>query len=291
MKTKKLFSLFTTGILATTLLVGCSSHQSDNSQQQATGEKVQSAEAVKPVGFIELANENTERIWFVAGEIAKDENITGLYVIKNGKATYYHLLTYTANNGVEGGPNLSDERLTFSDIKDLSNKEIIEKAKKLDKEAYDSYFQSFSDIVDTALQEWPNEKTGEYKIYIPALETIKSSLSSLQGDSAYKDYRKRVTDQPLTASVKTDDSGNNITNEEIELQIFPEYEADFVSSKSLELFRDTDILKVDASSFNTGDIYDSKYVSFGDIPLITRDHPKNTYPSLDSIDTKNITEE
>lgn len=290
MKTKKLFSLFTTGILATTLLVGCSSHQSDNSQQQAIGEKVQSAEEVKPVGFMELANENTERIWFVADEIAKDENITGLYVIKNGKATYYNLTTYTANSDVENGPRWSDEHLTFSNIKDLSNKEIIEKAKKLDKEAYDSYFQSFSDIVDTALQEWPNEETGEYKIYIPALETIKSSFSSLQGDSAYKVYRKRVTEQPLTASVTTDDSGNNITDEEIELQSFPEYTASF-GSKSLELDSDTATLEIDASSFNIGDIYNSKYVSFGDIPLITRDHPKNTYPSLDSIDTKNITEE
>ena len=289
---KRSFLIFACGILVTSVaLTACSSNQSNSSQTQNANENVQSAEEVKPIGFIELANENTERIWFVADEIAKDENITGLYVIKNGKATYYHLSTYTANSDVENGPRRSDEYLTFSDIKDLSNKEIIEKAKKLDKEAYDSYFQSFSDIVDTALQEWPSEETGEYKIYIPALETIKSSLSSLQGDSAYKVYRKRVTEQPLIASVTTDDTGNSIVNEEIVLPIFLKYTADFLDSKSLEPDYETITLEIDASTFNIGDIYDSTYVAFGDSPLITRDMPEKSYPYLDILGTKNVVEE
>ena len=42
---------------------------SNSSQTQNANENVQSAEEVKPIGFIELANENTERIWFVADEI------------------------------------------------------------------------------------------------------------------------------------------------------------------------------------------------------------------------------
>ncbi|BCP61783.1 hypothetical protein SUT380_09710 [Streptococcus parasuis] len=112
------------------VLTACSSSQSVPSQNNTTTKSVQSAEDVKPVGFIELANENTERIWFDADEIAKDATITGLYVVKNGKATYYHLLTYTANSDVENGPKWSDDRLTFSDIENLSNKEIIAKAKR-----------------------------------------------------------------------------------------------------------------------------------------------------------------
>ncbi|NQM30056.1 hypothetical protein HO415_05070 [Streptococcus suis] len=289
---KRSFLIFACGILVTSVaLTACSSNQSNSSQTQNANENVQSAEEVKPVGFIELANEDTERIWFEADNIAKDETITGLYVIKNGKATYYHLLTYTSENDVENGPNGSGVFLTFSDIKDLSNKEIIEKAKKIDREAYDSYFQSFSDIVDTALIEWPNEETGEYKIYIPALETIKSSLLSLQGDSAYKVYRKRVTEQPLTASVTTDDTGNSIVNEEIVLPIFLKYTADFLDSKSLEPDYETITLEIDASTFNIGDIYDSTYVAFGDSPLITRDMPEKSYPYLDILGTKNVVEE
>lgn len=285
---RKVLSFVCTILIASITLIACSSKQSTHSQSDISGQSKQSAEEVKPVGFIGLANENTERIWFVADEIAKDEEISGLYVVKNSKATYYHLLTYTANSDVENGPRTSDEHLTFSDIKNLSNKEIIEKAKKLDREAYDSYFQSFLDIADKALQEWASD--GENKLYVPAIENIKSSLLDLQGESAYKNYRKRVSGQLLSASIKTDDTGNTVTDEEIKLPSFPKYTADYLDSNSLVLDSENKMLEIDASSFMIGDIYDSNYVSFGDSPLITRDLPKKTYPYLDSIDTKNIVE-
>ena len=117
------------------------------------------------------------------------------------------------------------------------------------------------------------------------------SLSSLQGDSAYKVYRKRVTEQPLIASVTTDDTGNSIVNEEIVLPIFLKYTADFLDSKSLEPDYETITLEIDASTFNIGDIYDSTYVAFGDSPLITRDMPEKSYPYLDILGTKNVVEE
>ncbi|HEM4882660.1 TPA: hypothetical protein U1138_001824 [Streptococcus suis] len=295
---KRSFLIFACGILVTSVaLTACSSNQSNSSQTQNANENVQSAEEVKPVGFIELANEDTERIWFEADNIAKDETITGLYVIKNGKATYYHLLTYESHDGISDpdqvayGPRIKDS-LTFSDIKDMSNKEIIEKAKKIDKEAYDSYFQSFLDIVDTAIIDWSNEpSTSENPIYVPVLENIKNPLSSLQGDSNYRIYRKRVTEQKLSAKVETDDTGNSIVNEEIQLPIFVKYEVDFFYSKQLKVGNETRTLVIDASTFNIGDIYDSTYVAFGDSPLITRDMPEKSYPYLDILGTKNVVEE
>lgn len=288
MKKRNIITLICSTFLIGATLTACSSNQSSSSQTNKTSQSVQSAEEVKPVGFIEMSNENTERIWFDADEIAKDKTITGLYVVKNGKATYYHLLTYTANSDVENGPKQSDNRLTFLDIENLSNKEIIAKAKKIDKEAYNSYYQSFADIIDKALQKWPNDE--ENKQYIPALENIKNSIVSLQDESAYKDYRKLVSEFQLSAQVKTDDTGNNVINEVIKLQIFPKYTADYLSSKSLVLNKDTQSLKINTSSFSIGEVYKSKYVSFGDSPLITRDLLQNTYPYFDMIDTKNVIE-
>lgn len=288
MKKRSLFILACGVLFASAALTACSANQSTNSQTQNAKANVQSAEKVKPIGFMKLANEDTERIWFDTYKISKDANITGLYVIKNGKATYYHLITYTSKSNVENGPGWSNELLTLSDIKNLSNKEITEKAKKIDREAYDSYFQSFSDIVDTALIKWPSDS--ENHLYVPALENIKSSLSSLQGDSGYKAYRKRVTEQKLSAKVATDDTGNTIVNEEIELPTFVKYTADFLDSKSLEVDRESRTLKIDTSSFNIGDIYDSKYAAFGKSPLITRDMPEKSYPYLDILGTKNVVE-
>ncbi|MFM9745841.1 hypothetical protein ACKI2C_50660, partial [Streptomyces brasiliscabiei] len=61
-------------------------------------------------------------------------------------------------------------------------------------------------------------------------------------------------------------------------------------SKSLVLNKDTQSLKINTSSFSIGEVYKSKYVSFGDSPLITRDLLQNTYPYFDMIDTKNVIE-
>lgn len=126
---------------------------------------------------------------------------------------------------------------------------------------------------------------------IPALENIKNSLLVLQQDSAYENYRNRVSDQKPLAMVKTDKTGNTITEEKIELLTFAEYTADFLDSQSLVLKSEARSLKINAFSFQVGDVYDSNYASFGKSPLITRDLPTKSYPSLDVLDTKNIIEE
>lgn len=87
MKTKKLLPFLATGIFATTTLVGCSSNQpASNGLSQG-----------KTVGFVQLANENKERIWFDVldsnedGEISKDDKVKRIVAIQSGKVDIFHI--------------------------------------------------------------------------------------------------------------------------------------------------------------------------------------------------------
>ncbi|HFI2693079.1 TPA: hypothetical protein ACGO0Y_002233, partial [Streptococcus suis] len=80
MKKRNLLILACGALLAGTTLTACSSNQSK------VGIGIDQA---KTVGFMQLANENKERIWFQVedtnddGEISKDDRIQKIYVIKN----------------------------------------------------------------------------------------------------------------------------------------------------------------------------------------------------------------
>ncbi|WP_162012268.1 hypothetical protein [Streptococcus sp. S784/96/1] len=129
MKTKKLFSMFTTGILVTTLLVACSSKQSNINSKQ-----VQSVEDVKTIAFMQLANEKKEHIWYDLSdsngdsEISKDDSIYTIYITRDGKVDTYF---------IQG-------ELTLSDIKDKSNDEIKKLAKQQDEATFDQKSKDFA---------------------------------------------------------------------------------------------------------------------------------------------------
>ena len=114
MKTRKLLAVMATGVLATSLLVACSSNQSNSNQ-------VQSVDEAKTVGFMQLANENTERIWFKVndsnddGEISKDDRVDRIFIIKDGKTDVFH--------GFDA---------TLADFKDKSDKEVIDLIQQMD---------------------------------------------------------------------------------------------------------------------------------------------------------------
>ena len=114
MKTRKFLAVMATGVLATSLLVACSSNQSNSNQ-------VQSVDEAKTVGFMQLANENTERIWFKVndsnddGEISKDDRVDRIFIIKDGKTDVFH--------GFDA---------TLADFKDKSDKEVTDLIQQMD---------------------------------------------------------------------------------------------------------------------------------------------------------------
>lgn len=86
MKKRNLLILACGALLAGATLTACAANQSAVENGQS-----------KTIGFMQLANEDKQRIWFRVrdtnddGEISKDDRIQSIYVIKNSKANIYNI--------------------------------------------------------------------------------------------------------------------------------------------------------------------------------------------------------
>lgn len=286
MKTRKLLAVMATGVLATSLLVACSSNQSNSNQ-------VQSVDEAKTVSFMQLANENTERIWYIVddsnedGQISKDDEIRSVLIVKNGNADHYFLVD-----------------TTLADIKDKTDEEIVELVKDLDKKNFDEEktkkIQSLTESISSTeeyIKEMEislNEKTDktdenavswhetEIASSTEQLESAKSNLSEIESLN-YQDIKSQYSDYTIRAVVETDASGNNVATEELKLKGYTNLTD--VYNISLELQYQVN-----------GDIYNQTYTGYSldrERFLISNSESLGNNVSLgfDTLDTKNVTEE
>lgn len=315
MKTKKLFSMFAIGILVATLLVACSSNQKANKGTHEAKMNQTKKPKLEPIvkgteqspsqyGFMQVANDSTERLWFISSKIAKDSELRGVYAIKNGKATYYYLGPTEIENTGDYASLKSDHSLTFADIENLSNSEIIKKAQKLDKEAYFAQSKLVNEYLTDYESKGPLYQHGSrdgFKDQIDeAFNQIKRQISDFNSDKGYQKYRKQVTEQPIMATVKTDDSGNNVNFERIALKSFVGlgiiYDEGFhIYQRDSEDYTSISLDVVSSSHYSMdfdereyGTVLKSNYQGFDG--LVTRDFSDGNI-TFDKTGTKNITEE
>lgn len=286
MKKRNLLILACGALLAGATLTACSSNQSK------VGIGIDQA---KTVGFMQLANENKERIWFQVkdtnddGEISKDDGIQNIYVIKNSKVDTYHIYD-----------------LNLAYIKDKKDSEIIKLAKEYDEKYFDEQKKA---IIDGANLHIENSKTSieDYKSLEVEDEAQKEMIeldiedeeSFIQENNQvieavkelnYEDALKLYSTYPLEAKVETDSSGNNVASEEITFLSYELIQEDYVGPYTIASNEITSDL--DAPIF--GEIYDKFYTGYsfsGDSFLITSSLDKNVTLGFDTLDTKNVTEE
>ncbi len=293
MKTRRLIPLLTTGILATTVLVGCLSSQSASNQ-------VQSVEDVKTVGFMKLANENKERIWFKVydsnddGEISKDDRVDRVFIIKNGKADVFHAF---------------EAKLT--DFKDKNDKEVIDLIKQMDKKYFDKEVEDVIGSINSHIARTEDEikelqydeesqnassthKTGiDYRTeQIKLYQQRISEFEKLE----YKDVRALYSNYVIKSTVKTDSSGNNVASEEILLpRAFKfHYMSDSPDDYNIHsLFSKLSEDYYEVEFQVQGDIYKQTYQGYkiGSSFFITTSLDNSVNLGLDTLDTKNVTEE
>ena len=293
MKTRKLLAVMATGVLATSLLVACSSNQSNSNQ-------VQSVDEAKTVGFMQLANENTERIWFKVndsnddGEISKDDRVDRIFIIKDGKTDVFH--------GFDA---------TLADFKDKSDKEVIDLIQQMDIKYVENEVEELIASIngkigriedhikelqdDEEYQNAPgfhkndidsaNEEIQHYQKKITEVEKLE-----------YNDIKSQYTNYTIKATAKTDSSGNNVASEEIILPEPFEFSRLYISDNPSQPRSLT--LEVRDTSYEVkfpvqGDIYEKFYKVYqiDSSFFVTTSLDNSMNLGLDTLDTKNVTEE
>lgn len=261
-RTKRI-ALFGTALLASALLTACSS-----------GSSQQSANQEKPVGFVQLASENKERIWYGVedsngdNEVSKDDKIETILVTKDGKVSQFFL---------------SDA--TLADIKGMKNTEIVTFAKEQDKKYFDDGKAYKIEDAKAAIAELEDFIKEGYSGYQEDLISNQEYLAELE-DINYKDIKSQYSDYTIHAIVETDSSGNNVATESLKMKGYPSL------AKLTEAYDVTAKLQY----LVNGDIYDQSYTGYHlqrKEFLITNINSleKGTVLGFDTLDTKNVTEE
>lgn len=268
---RKVLSFVCTILIASIALIACSSKQSTSSQNDISGQSKQSAEEVKPVGFIGLANENKERIWYRVddsnddGQISKDDKIEEIYTVKNGKITSYFVW------------NGADNTVLLKDVSEKSENEVQKLAKKQDK----YYFEKKKESIVQSLSD-------------PSFdEQVRNKAKNLN----YDNFTKYYSNKKLQASVETDSSGNYVVLESINfwknpidkmIDDFEVYIEENPDPQEIEISREL-------SNVIYGQIYKQNYAGYlladeNDF-LVTSALAKSTTLEFDKLNTKNVTEE
>ncbi|WP_029172271.1 hypothetical protein [Streptococcus suis] len=290
MKTKKLFSLLTTGILATALLGACSSKQSADGNIQG-----------KTTGFMQLANEDKERIWFKVsdsnddGEISKDDNVDRVFIINNGKADAFHILD-----------------ATLSDFKGKTDKEIIEIIKQSDKKYVDKEVEEQIGSLNSSIKD-SEERIKEFQYEEESQNAPGFNKEAIANENEiikhrqkriteleeleYEDIKSLYSNYKIKATVETDSSGNNVASEEILLPKVFEFESQFIyddPSDSKPLITRVYDISYEIQYQVQGDIYKTFYKGYkldSSEFLVTTSLDNSINLGLDNLETKNVTEE
>lgn len=239
MKMKKLSKVFALAIATSLMalsLTACGSSEGDMKT------------AKEPISAFKAFNQ--EGIWFVFdndGIVDKDEKIDNILIF-DGKG---NVTAYTVSLG---------NPLKFSELKDKSTDEIIEMAKKIDKEIFDT------------------EK--DYVLTVVASELSEERLSIMQ-EIQYVAPKP----EPIKLHIETDNTGNAAQTESITYSrnlynFYDCFSADndtwYVQERTIELFPVPAVQNV----------YDMHFHGYGKImTLVSEDHAGFT---LDTPDTKGI---
>ncbi|HFU4189779.1 TPA: hypothetical protein ACGO8C_001297 [Streptococcus suis] len=286
MKKKKFVSFVCSALLIGATLTACSSNQS------TVGIGIDQA---KTVGFMQLANENKERIWFEVrdtygdGELSKDDDITYVYRIKGGKADTFM---------VAGD---SDDDITLSDIKNMNDKDILSLFKESDKKDFEDWINSDINGITEAIKEIEDTISGneDWELTDPEgfqeqkdlLEELNSILQSLN-NVTYESAMKLKSNYPLAAVVETDSSGNHVVTEEVSFKKYTlEHRVGYFDATENILQERSNDLEFQYAI--TGTIYDQTYKGYylGDSFLVTSSLDDSVNLGFDTLDTKNVTEE
>lgn len=117
------------------------------------------------------------------GVAGKDDDIEGIYVFKDGKASYYEA-SYKHVSGDDGGGNVYENVLTFGDVSKMTDKEIIKKAK----EQYNMRCEDFPFEIGIYTDDTGNEITYEY-IYTNSYKYIDNDGDEREDRVALRIYR------------------------------------------------------------------------------------------------------
>ncbi|HFI2692964.1 TPA: hypothetical protein ACGO0Y_002091, partial [Streptococcus suis] len=184
--------------------------------------------------------------------------------------------------------------------------EIIKFAKEYDEKYFDEQKKEIIDNANASI-EISKDNIENYKSYIVESEVDKFEVeqniqleeSNIQEANQvleaakelnYEDALKLYSTYPLEAKVETDSSGNNVASEEITFLSYELIQEDYVGPYTIASNEITSDL--DAPIF--GEIYDKTYKGFryiNDDFLITSSLDKTINLGLDTLDTKNVTEE
>lgn len=196
-------------VLLGVLLVGCSSSKSsshDKSQDNKT-------ELAKPknVKFAKLANSNQRYVWIVAEKndndsLGKDSIVDSVFVTKAGKTKFI-----AVQNGDSNLNYNIDSEVNMADLNKLNDQQIITKAEKYDKKVFDEQkkagIQSYKDDIKSDQKALDNF----YEDTIAAeLKEAKQDLNKIEEMTYSAPQWKK-----LNIKAETDDSGNNISSEEV----------------------------------------------------------------------------
>ena len=272
MKKRKFITLACGALLLGGVLTACSSNQANSAQNNSEKQSVQSADEAVTVGFIQLANESKERIWYMVydrnndGQISKDDRIEEIYTVKNGKITSYFVFNDTENT------------VLLKDVSEKSENEVHKLAKEQDK----YHFEKMKEDIVQSLSD-------------PSFdEQIRNKAKNLN----YDIFSKCYSNKELQASVETDSSGNYVVRESITFWGNPiggmidDFDVYYKEENPdpQEIERSTEL-----SNVIYGQIYKQNYAGYlladeNDF-LVTSALAKSTTLGFDTLDTKNVTEE
>ena len=226
-----------------------------------------------------------EGIWFYADEpVTKDTEIDAILVFDgNGNVTHY----ITNCGGV---------KIKFSDLRDLSNDEILELAKEKDKESYEFEMQVIAGKGDNAIEEIQlsigNSTDPEFIAEMQKSLNANQLMRSKVDPSDYKEPQAN----PYTLKIETDGTGNQTAKETIEYSYTEVYytgEVGYTFNPSLEEngeewtpYRETKSTITLYPSAGATTVYDMQFLSCGYLSQkIEGEHPGIV---LDTPDTKGI---
>lgn len=245
--------------------------------------------AKEPISASEAFNQ--EGIWFYMGndgKVGKDENISSILVFDGkGNVTDYDCST-----------------LTFSDLKELSNDEIISLAKKLDKDVFESDISNLKSSIDKEItnvsetkgaivnemnevKELEPDKSSEieefYSEDIDLLQVDLNNLDNLLAEVSNLKY-KEPDAVPYTIHIETDTSGNNTKEETLSFE--KKYRATYYSDNMTQIENSSTAEIQLFPDYGIQTVYDMNFRGFATIvTLVSEDHAGFI---LDTPDAKGI---
>ncbi|MGF7012422.1 hypothetical protein M2145_001352 [Lachnospiraceae bacterium PF1-21] len=276
MKIKKLSKVFTLTIALCLMAVSLTACGGSKGDVKTAKEPVLASEAF-----------NQEGIWFTSeGIVGKDENIYSILVFDGkGNVTPYKC-----------------DKLTFSDLKELSDDEIISLAKEQDKTRFESDIASLTSSIDNEKTKLSEERdslendmneaialepdmSSEYKeLYdVDRYQEEFTFMDSLLSEISNLEY-KEPESVPYLMHIETDNSGNGTKEETLEFE--REYLSTSYSNNMTEIKKTSTAETQLFPDYGTQTVYDMNFRGFGSIVTIVSENHAGFM--LDTPDTKGI---